>query len=247
IIRLAVFCSFAALLAGIVSPCALAAQKRNARVTVGTIEVRDWQSRIVDNYPNLKHYHWNPIYSNVQAIRPVSPPRPPKLQGRSKPARTPHRRTIDRKYMTVRPAARERHFYKKPIHTEIAPNRQKSETSASLNQEKIQAQLKAKRTEAGLRAKQTQADLIAKHTQARLNQDRQRSPQELVAANLDNKQVSACLTSQEVEARLSEPLSMQDSAPKLLTYENDYTSTLNRSNATSRTTVHSSVKGRIGH
>ncbi|MEZ4542754.1 MAG: hypothetical protein R3C24_02490 [Cyanobacteriota/Melainabacteria group bacterium] len=46
---------------------------RPNRVTVGTVEIKGWQHGIVKSYPNLKNYHWNPMYANVQGMNMVRP------------------------------------------------------------------------------------------------------------------------------------------------------------------------------
>lgn len=50
------------------------------RETVGTVEVRGWQKELVKGNPNLQHWHWNPIYSNVQGYKKVGPGGPPMRQ-----------------------------------------------------------------------------------------------------------------------------------------------------------------------
>src|SRR5262245_40541732 len=56
-------------------------EKRPISYTVGCVEYRNWEAALVRNNPNLRHYHWNPIYANVQAVRLVGPPPPPPMRG----------------------------------------------------------------------------------------------------------------------------------------------------------------------
>lgn len=64
---------------------ALAGDQRPVSVTIGCIEYRNWEANLVRNNPNLRHYHWNPIYANVQAVHMVGPGNPPPMEGTSGP------------------------------------------------------------------------------------------------------------------------------------------------------------------
>lgn len=60
------------------------------RETVGTVEVRGWQNSLVKGNPNLSHWHWNPIYSNVQGYKKLAPGGAPmRQQGIYRPLKGP--------------------------------------------------------------------------------------------------------------------------------------------------------------
>lgn len=206
-------------------------RKRPARVTVGSVEIRDWQSSIVDNYPNLRHYHWNPIYSNVQGIRMVSPPGPPRQKARQ--SRNPAAKNQVRKPLTARnrdshkrhivykPAAGQRHFYKKPVHLDLNPALRlppegRGELAGDLTNRDTRAALR-------LPEKKTGTD-----TSARL-----RGQEAIVAARLDR-----CLTP---ESRFEN----KKVQAELLIYEHEYQSSLPRAIAESTTLVKSRVQARV--
>ena len=64
-------------------------ETRPVRIILGSIETKNWENNLVRNNPNLAHYHWNPVYSNVQGTQLVSPmPRPP-LNGTAPPGKNP--------------------------------------------------------------------------------------------------------------------------------------------------------------
>jgi hypothetical protein len=43
------------------------------RETTGTVEVRGWEKGLLKGNPNMKHWHWNPIYANPQGLRRIRP------------------------------------------------------------------------------------------------------------------------------------------------------------------------------
>jgi hypothetical protein len=57
---------------------------RGLRETVGTIQINGWEQGLVNNQPNLSHWHWTPIYANVQRIRGYGDP-PPRQQPDKQP------------------------------------------------------------------------------------------------------------------------------------------------------------------
>lgn len=107
-------------------------KERYNRITVGSVEVKDWQKGIVKRYPNLNHYHWNPIYANVQGRGRVNPPRHT-LKGANRAATIKRKpRKIGPKYIRYKPLAkRPASVYKKPRH--IKPSNPKSKTRANLH------------------------------------------------------------------------------------------------------------------
>lgn len=131
---------------------------RPVRATLGCIEYRNWQSNLVKTNPNLRHYHWNPIYANIQGTRLVGPPAPPKQRLTTRPkkqelAARPKRDEAKRQptAYVFRPAKERPSVYKQPsrmapqagTRTEIAykhaaPHRK---TGASLAYKHVSPQL----------------------------------------------------------------------------------------------------------
>ncbi|MBX9671322.1 MAG: hypothetical protein K2X93_27285, partial [Candidatus Obscuribacterales bacterium] len=100
---------------------------RPVRATVGCIEYRNWQSGLVNANPNLRHYHWNPMYANVQGVRLVGPPPPPPQRLTSRPKRQvlankPQKNRLKRPGVTCvyKAFAPRPSVYKKPMH--VAPS-----------------------------------------------------------------------------------------------------------------------------
>lgn len=103
-------------------------ERRPIRATLGCIEYRNWQENLVKTNPNLAHYHWNPIYANVQGIRLVGPPLPPKQRLTSRPKKMaagakPAKNSAKNQQTAYiyRPAKERPSVYKKPV--QIAPQR----------------------------------------------------------------------------------------------------------------------------
>lgn len=117
-----------ALVSGQKAEAARQGERRPIRTTVGCVEVRNWENNILKSNPNLRHYHWNPIYANVQGTRLVGPPPPPRqcLTNRGKkhdvgPRSKKQQSTIANKNYVFRPVQARPSVYKKP--TQIAPQR----------------------------------------------------------------------------------------------------------------------------
>lgn len=104
---------------------------RYARVTVGSVEIKDWHHDIVKSYPNLSHYHWNPMYANVQGWNKVRPPKhgikgtkpqAKKSASRQIPKRSARvvKKSAERRYIKYSKynpeRSRPKFIYKKPIH-----------------------------------------------------------------------------------------------------------------------------------
>ncbi|MGD9680211.1 MAG: hypothetical protein AB7W16_03405 [Candidatus Obscuribacterales bacterium] len=201
-------------------------RKRPARVTVGSVEIRDWQSSIVENYPNLKHYHWNPIYSNVQGIRMVSPPGPPRQKARQ--SRNPvvknqvarKSRHPQSKHVVYRPAAGQRHIYKKPVHLDLNPALRLPPVARG----DMSGELSARDTRAALRLPEKKTPNTS--TDARL-----RGQEALVAARLDSPMDNR-FENKKVQA-------------ELMIYEHEYQSSLKRPVTESTTLVKSRVQARV--
>lgn len=117
-----------ALISGQRAEAARHSELRSVRTTVGCVEVRNWEENILRSNPNLRHYHWNPIYANVQGTRLVGPPPPPRqcLTNRGKkhqvgPKSKKQQSTFANKNYLFRPVQARPSVYKKP--TQIAPHR----------------------------------------------------------------------------------------------------------------------------
>lgn len=57
---------------------AQADQKRiiGLRETVGSVAISGWEQGLVQANPNLGHWHWTPVYANIQRIRTWGDPNP---------------------------------------------------------------------------------------------------------------------------------------------------------------------------
>lgn len=53
------------------------ARKHRVRITTDAVEVKGWEQALCRNNPNLKHWHWNPIYGNPQSHIYVEPENEP--------------------------------------------------------------------------------------------------------------------------------------------------------------------------
>ena len=54
---------------------ALADQKRiyGLRETVGSVQISGWEKGLCHGDPNLSHWHWTPMYANIQRVRTYGP------------------------------------------------------------------------------------------------------------------------------------------------------------------------------
>jgi hypothetical protein len=56
------------------APSVLADQNHpTVRVTTGSVQINGWEHNLLQGDPNLKNWHWNPIYANVQGTQVLSP------------------------------------------------------------------------------------------------------------------------------------------------------------------------------
>lgn len=186
---------------------------RPNRVTVGTVEIKGWQHGIVKSYPNLKNYHWNPMYANVQGMNMVRPTRH-SVQGKAKgpQKQDPKQKTVNKiadKYVRYRPVQskpayvtyeRPKSVYKKPVHL---PARMPVATSNTNTGTGTNIGLDQKKTTIGMRTgKQTNniaGQLYHKKTEIALG-----SPS--TATNLIEKRAEASLAAPQVEAALAAPV-----------------------------------------
>jgi hypothetical protein len=65
-----VLLAFACLQIGCVKTEA-AERKAVVRVTTGSVQINNWQHDLVEGTPNLGHWHWNPIYANLQGLKTI--------------------------------------------------------------------------------------------------------------------------------------------------------------------------------
>jgi hypothetical protein len=160
-------------------------ERRPIRATVGCVEYRNWQENLVKTNPNLAHYHWNPIYVNVQGVRLVGPPPPPKQLLTSRPKKQPsggkpsknHVKNQQTAYI-FRPNKERPSIYKKP--TRIAPQRSthtaiaykhtapQHRTGTSLAYTHVAPQLSSRDVQGQLSSRDAQGRLTSRDAQGRL-------------------------------------------------------------------------------
>lgn len=162
--RLRTFVKFSTLviaLAATVHPALASKDNPIVRETLGTVEMKGWEKNLVRGNPNLKHWHWNPVYSNVHCYKRVKAgPMPMKNDVRFKSLSRGH----------------DRHVYQKPNH--MAPpggrnrdgsQRPNPEVSSNLATHDLNGQLYRQQVQAELAAKKVQAELAAKKVSAQLS------------------------------------------------------------------------------
>jgi hypothetical protein len=104
-------------------------QSRPVSVTLGSVEYRHWQDNLVKGNPNLKHFHWNPIYSNVQGVKLVKPMPKNPIKGTT-PPRKHERATKSAKNspsVIFKPVAQRPSFYKRPVKVMVRHSHRTSE------------------------------------------------------------------------------------------------------------------------
>lgn len=92
-------------------------QSRPVSVTLGSVEYRNWQDNLVKGNPNLKHFHWNPIYSNVQGMKLVKPMPKNPIKGTTPPRKRERgvKSSKNTPSIIFKPAAKRPSFYKRPV------------------------------------------------------------------------------------------------------------------------------------
>ncbi len=195
-------------------------QKRQVRVTVGSVEVRDWEHSLVKNNPNLRHFHWNPIYANVQSREYVSPPPPPKFPINKRPAH--HEIKVDPSHLSFKKAAPRRRVYNNPIQVPTntsrppqqdisgvivnkdgrlvwnRPTPPQKEVAAAFSQDKVYPQLTNKDVGANLSTSKPTGLLATRQGMGTLR-DKE------VSAQLASKDLSGELVSKGTQAQLARP------------------------------------------
>ena len=234
---------------------------RYNRITVGTVEVKDWHKGIVRSYPNLRHYHWNPMYSNVQGWNKVKPPRH-SIKGKVPRSTTKHgnsavKRKIDPKYVKFIPTQKRPKFvYKKPerlpMHGKnVAFKSSYTNTKVGyihvnppVREFKTQSQLAHKTTQPALRHRGNELAFSSTKPEraTNLSLTRQKTKASLASKNtniqLSNNDINARLNTKEVQASLVEK------EPVVMSYKPYKTSNKGMSNYSSTRTR---VEGKIAY
>lgn len=100
--------------------CAAAMAKGQARpvsVTLGSVEYRNWEDNLVKGNRNLRHFHWNPIYSNVQGMKMVKPMPKPPIKGTTPPRKRERgiKGSKNSPNVIFKPVRQRPSFYKRPV------------------------------------------------------------------------------------------------------------------------------------
>ncbi len=163
-----------------------AERKAVVRVTTGSVQINNWQHNLVEGNPNLGHWHWNPIYANVQGLKTVrANAGPDKFKHRHGPAPLHPNVTVQR----ITP--RELSVYTRPNHipfnttpkpdTKVAAVLRAPDVSANLSHRDVSASLRNNQVNGSLAQKDVSATLSQNKTNARLA-DRNVSGEMLPAA-----------------------------------------------------------------
>lgn len=104
-------------------------QSRPVSVTLGSVEYRNWQDNLVKGNPNLKHFHWNPIYSNIQGMKMVKPMPKNPIKGTSPPRKRERGVKGSKRSPSAifKPVAQRPSFYKRPARAVVRHNQRTSE------------------------------------------------------------------------------------------------------------------------
>ncbi len=161
---------------------------RYARVTVGSVEIKDWHHDIVKSYPNLSHYHWNPMYANVQGWNKVRPPKHGIKGTMPQAKRSASRQNSKRRARVVKKTAERRYkkyskynpersrpkfIYKKPIHVATGSfSQSQKQLNGKLNIKPVH--VSARETAIRLKKEQIAGRVLPKHGAPRehSNQDK---------------------------------------------------------------------------
>ncbi|HEY9784557.1 MAG TPA: hypothetical protein V6D17_04075 [Candidatus Obscuribacterales bacterium] len=139
------------------------------RETIGTIETRGWERTLIKGNPNLKHWHWNPIYSTVHGYKRVKPGSM-KLRQEVyfKPIKEPpEKRRYPKQNHVAFPIGRNPDGTQRPNPT-VSSKLVSHDLNGVLMRRQAEAQLKAKQVEARLAASKVEGRLAAKQGQAEL-------------------------------------------------------------------------------
>lgn len=173
----------AVLLAAVALPARASKDNPLVRETLGTVECKGWEKSLTRGNPNLKHWHWNPIYSNVHCYKHV------------KAGAMPLKNDVRFKQMAKRP---DRLRYQRPNHGAM-PIGRNMDGSQRANPD-VHSTLVSHDLNGALYRKQVEAELSARKAQA----------QKEVEARLAHKNVSAQIAVPTVKSYLYKPVFSDD-------------------------------------
>lgn len=190
-----------------------AERKAVVRVTTGSVQINNWQHHLVKNNPNLGHWHWNPIYANVQGLKTVrANSGPDRFHRRSGPAQLHPNVTV------TQIVPRSKSVYQRPNHipfnltrppqTNVAANLRAPDVSARLANRDVSARLGNRDVSATLRNNQVNGQLANRDVSATLTQNR-------TNASLANRNVSG-------ELLPAPPQPVAPAPPRVATYGQTY-------------------------
>lgn len=181
-----------------------AERKAVVRVTTGSVQINGWQHSLVRNNPNLGHWHWNPIYANVQGLKQVRANNPPdRFHHRSGPAQLHPNVTVTQ--IVPRPNS----VYQRPNHIPFNLTRPpEKDVSANLRMPDVSARLSNRDVSANLRNNQVNGQLANRDVSATLSQNK-------TSASLANRNVSGELLPAPQQPAPPAP-------PKVATYGQSY-------------------------
>lgn len=156
-----------------------AERKAVVRVTTGSVQINGWQHHLVQNNPNLGHWHWNPIYANVQGLKTVRANNgPDRFHHRSGPAQLHPNVTV------TQIVPRSQSVYQRPNHIPFNLTRPpETNVSANLRSPDVSAKLSHRDVNGTLRNNQVSGQLANRDVSATLSQNR-------TNASLANRNVS---------------------------------------------------------
>ncbi len=154
-----------------------AERKAVVRVTTGTVQINNWQHNLVQGTPNLGHWHWNPIYANVQGLKTVrANAGPDRFHHRHGPAPIHPNTTVTQ--INPRPQSvytRPNHIpfnLTRPPETNVSANLRAPSVSANLSHRDVSANLANRDVGANLRNNQVNGTLVNRDVSGTLSQNR---------------------------------------------------------------------------
>lgn len=190
-----------------------AERKAVVRVTTGSVQINNWQHHLVQHNPNLGHWHWNPIYANVQGLKTVrASSGPDRFHRRSGPAQLHPNVTV------TQIVPRSHSVYQRPNHipfnltrppeTNVSANLRAASVNANLRNNQVNGQLANRDVSANLRNNQVNGQLANRDVSATLTQNR-------TNASLANRNVSG-------ELLPAPPQPVAPAPPRVATYGQTY-------------------------
>ena len=136
---------------------ASAKEGRMARVVTGSVTVSGWEQQLIRGNPNLRHFYWSSITSNVQGRHKVSEIHGPNIKHvKFIPARPRKKPVYVRPVHIPTIAGRPSSYSGKPVHIPIT---RKKETSASIRSPEVSSRVATKAVNGQLKSKTVQANL----------------------------------------------------------------------------------------